>query len=625
MSKTIALCMIVKNEEQFLRRCLDSVKDIVNQIVIVDTGSTDNTIDIAREYTSEVYSFEWINDFSAARNESIKYATTDYILIMDADEYLDTNSNLQKDIATEKDWYFLKIHNVLSQGRQIAHIAVRLFANGKGLSFQNRLHEHLNILAEGKTYSNGLGESVLHHTGYTDEIMEGRDKKNRNLPLMLQEVEENPNAYNLFNMGRTYKWNEEYEKAIQYLQRAYPLSKNLTIMPDLLTNLAHCLSSLKREPEALKILNDAIILFPNETDLWHMQALLFLELGYFKDAINSFETCLKIGDQGITITEGNGGYMARYRLAEVYEKTYRASESYEQIIETVRAKKSFMAGVSKYFQIVTMANIPLEEVYENFNQIYGISTVEELERLLEVLYVLRHPLLNRYLNEYEIKVEEKVSVIAVQYAKQYEKAKLLWIKMGCYTEENSEDILLLSLILKDMKLFGFAQPFLNLSIKEAKLLQNIILSEDIKNQKFSSHLESILMKMIEHLLVLQEYEIFQHVLNYVWVGSLDFKYDVIQKMVNFGFDEVAIDLLVKLFETNPNNLKVIQLLGDVCFKLNYFEDTQLFYTKLLDLCPEYSSYERCYILSEKIDDHISASNIKQRIKQKFPLALWVLE
>ncbi|MEL7564890.1 MAG: glycosyltransferase family 2 protein [Dehalobacterium sp.] len=85
---TISLCMIVKNEEEILARCLDTAKDLVDEINIVDTGSTDRTVEIAQQYTDRVFHFEWINNFAAARNESFKYATKDYILYLDADDVL---------------------------------------------------------------------------------------------------------------------------------------------------------------------------------------------------------------------------------------------------------------------------------------------------------------------------------------------------------------------------------------------------------------------------------------------------------------------------------------------------------------------------------------------------------
>lgn len=85
---SISLYMIVKNEVELLSRCLDTIKDIVDEINIVDTDSSDRTKEIAGQYTERIFEFEWINSFAAARNESFKYATKDYILYLDADDVL---------------------------------------------------------------------------------------------------------------------------------------------------------------------------------------------------------------------------------------------------------------------------------------------------------------------------------------------------------------------------------------------------------------------------------------------------------------------------------------------------------------------------------------------------------
>lgn len=85
---TISLCMIVKNEEELLGRCLDTIHDLVDEINIVDTGSTDKTVEIARKYTDRVFFFEWTGSFAEARNESFKYATKEYILYLDADDVI---------------------------------------------------------------------------------------------------------------------------------------------------------------------------------------------------------------------------------------------------------------------------------------------------------------------------------------------------------------------------------------------------------------------------------------------------------------------------------------------------------------------------------------------------------
>src|SRR5471030_3198558 len=86
MKNQVSLCMIVKDEEEYLPRCLSSINDIVDEIIIVDTGSTDKTVDIAKKFGAKVYYFKWNNNFSEARNESLKYATKDWILILDADD-----------------------------------------------------------------------------------------------------------------------------------------------------------------------------------------------------------------------------------------------------------------------------------------------------------------------------------------------------------------------------------------------------------------------------------------------------------------------------------------------------------------------------------------------------------
>ena len=92
MKKGISVCMIIKNEERSLDQCLNSIKDIADEIIIVDTGSTDKSIEIAESFNARIYHFDWIDDFSAARNESIKYANYNWIFLIDADEVLDINS-----------------------------------------------------------------------------------------------------------------------------------------------------------------------------------------------------------------------------------------------------------------------------------------------------------------------------------------------------------------------------------------------------------------------------------------------------------------------------------------------------------------------------------------------------
>lgn len=117
----ISLCMIVKNEEKVLARCLDSIVDLMDEIIIVDTGSTDDTKKIAQKYTKNIYDFEWVDDFSAARNFSFSKATKDYIYVADADEVIDEKNrrkfkDLKEVLLPEIEIVQMKYCNQLSNG-----------------------------------------------------------------------------------------------------------------------------------------------------------------------------------------------------------------------------------------------------------------------------------------------------------------------------------------------------------------------------------------------------------------------------------------------------------------------------------------------------------------------------
>lgn len=622
MKKTISLCMIVKNEEKYIERCLNSVKDKVDEFIVVDTGSSDSTVEIVRRYTSNIYNYEWKHDFSEARNFSLQFAKSDYILVLDADEYLDSDADLQTDIISGKDYYLLNIRNALSYGGAFNHIAVRLFANNRGLRYQNRLHEHLNILADNHGFTGGNAGSSIHHTGYTAEIMEEKEKIKRNLPLMLKEVEENPDAYNLYNMGKTYMSADDFENAIKYFQRAYPLSMNRLFLPELITKLAYCLGQFGRSEESLTILKDAVNLFPMDTEMRYMQGKLFAGSGYAKDAEITFKKCLEMGDQGAMLTEGSGGYMARFSLAELYESQNRIAESYDQVVHVLQTKKSFAPALIKYFNVVLKANIPAEEVYQNINMIYNVSSVNELQLLLNTLYSARHPLLNQYLMTYKgLTVQPHIKATAALYNKEYEQAKQLWLQVSMEDICHS-DVLLLAVILKDEELYNLVVSMFNLSNKEGRFLKSIVLNEPMNKIVLTSTIEEILLTIITQLIVLQEFELFEQITGIISDNNFAVKCKLSNILFSYGFTEVAIDLLAKCFEEQPNNIEVLRLIGDICLKAGYLEDAQLFYSKLLNLNLEYSTYERCYDLYEKSEDVQGMKVIKEEIEKRFPLAEW---
>ncbi|MBQ9438888.1 MAG: glycosyltransferase family 2 protein [Lachnospiraceae bacterium] len=163
----VSVCMIVKNEEKRLAKCLDSLAPFGFEIVIVDTGSEDNTVGLASNYTDKIYSFEWVNDFSAARNYSLKMAANPFIFMMDADEWIVS-------LDMEELNYFRKnlsdqVGAVTRQNFMGGHIGTtdhtERFFSRRHFHYIGRIHEMLAPL-QGKELPVLLTNTVIGHSGY---------------------------------------------------------------------------------------------------------------------------------------------------------------------------------------------------------------------------------------------------------------------------------------------------------------------------------------------------------------------------------------------------------------------------------------------------------------------------
>ena len=223
--------MIVKNEERFLGGCLDSIKDVADQIIVVDTGSTDKTSDIAKQYNAQIYYFDWCDDFSAARNVSLKYATGDWILWMDADERLapESTRHLLSILSHEKMpiVYKTNIHSIWRDNSTLQlSSAFRIFNNYKGICFSGRIHEQVKLSAFSGKAEERDSNVVIHHLGYGLDSASAKRKSRRNRKLLKQMVEESPDsAYAHYTLAQHYSMNEEHGKALKHYEKSYALKQ----------------------------------------------------------------------------------------------------------------------------------------------------------------------------------------------------------------------------------------------------------------------------------------------------------------------------------------------------------------------------------------------------------------
>lgn len=212
---TLSLCMIVKNEEKVLERCLNSAKDITDEIIIVDTGSTDKTKEIAKRYTNNVYDFKWVLDFSKARNYSFSKATKDYIMWLDADDVIYEEDReklleLKNKLDGNTDIYFLKYNTGFDENGNVnfSYYRERILKRENNYKWVGAIHE----VIEPSGKCEYLDIAINH------KKIDKRDNK-RNL-----EIFENMKKYQKLNerqqfyYARELYYNEFYDKAILELE-----------------------------------------------------------------------------------------------------------------------------------------------------------------------------------------------------------------------------------------------------------------------------------------------------------------------------------------------------------------------------------------------------------------------
>lgn len=332
---TISLCMIVKNESKTIEDTLLSVKDFVNEIVIVDTGSTDTTIDIAKKYTPLVYSFEWCNDFSKARNFSIEKATSDWILWLDADEKLciTDDNKIQKILEESTNTVFsIKIlHELDSQHQYMKEYYIsyhhRLFRNHQNIKFKGMVHETLQLESFESLDNIPVCEAIeLHHNGYHSE--NSIEKSIRNLNLLFEERALTPdNPWIDYHIAADLYRLNQVEKAYHFVNLSIGSFLAKVIKPPaLLYKLKYDILLHTHTYESAYIGIDKIIeLYPDYVELHFYRGLLLYLLRRYEEAVNSFQYCLILGEfnPNYLIKSGTGTYYPYYYIGKCYNELNR--------------------------------------------------------------------------------------------------------------------------------------------------------------------------------------------------------------------------------------------------------------------------------------------------------------
>ncbi len=249
----ISLCMIVKNEERHLAACLESVRAWVDEIVIMDTGSTDKTKEIAKRYNASVYDHEWKNDFAEARNAALSHARNPWLLQLDADEEIagdDVPWFFESYPWADALGYYLNIHNLKNeQGSEVSliHRLVRFYRNHPDIHYESAIHETLHI-----SKSQVFGSPVrIIHKGYNHNVNTGL-KRQRNLRILQAKLKESPNnPFLLAYLAQHYQMEGQLDTAIKIAEKSLWCGVTFPMRRHLL-HLCFEYSFLKREEMLVK-------------------------------------------------------------------------------------------------------------------------------------------------------------------------------------------------------------------------------------------------------------------------------------------------------------------------------------------------------------------------------------
>ena len=329
--KTISLCMIAKNEEKYLEQCLSSVKGIADEIIIVDTCSTDKTKEIAEKFDFKekikLFDYEWMDDFSAARNKSIKHATKDWILVLDADETIAKKDfgALRQLVKDKNDDAFLFLQKNYTNDSRIAGFVneehakenkkyagwygsfiARLFRNKKGFEFEGNVHELVEPSIEKNKGRIAATSIVLHHYGNADpEIV--KKKRQMYLELCKKKLKQKADAKSYYECGVLYKENNSYEDAIQSLKKAVELNPKHNMA---LYELGVVYEQQKDYGEAIKNYTESLKLKEN-AEAFQSLGVCCLKKGMLKESYRNLVKAMLMNPNKYTIYNNLGAVLEK--------------------------------------------------------------------------------------------------------------------------------------------------------------------------------------------------------------------------------------------------------------------------------------------------------------------------
>ncbi|RMD04343.1 TIGR00180 family glycosyltransferase [Clostridium autoethanogenum] len=383
----ISICMMVKDEEKNIRRCLNSMKPILknidSELIIVDTGSTDNTVQIAKEYTDKIYFHKWKNDFSGMRNKSISYAKGKWILIIDADEEITDCSNIIAFLKLPESKTFntgllnvKNMQNLIDDDQYAVLKSPRLFKNDGYFHYEGIVHNSPIF----KEPTINLKTTIVHY-GYVEENVDVLDEKFiRTSTLLKQALEKEPeNIYYIFQLSVTYSSYKDYSRAYEIIKKAYnllPICKDKSKYKYVYYQMALCCLYLEYDEEAKKVCREGL-----EVDTEYIDLVFYLAKAQgltaeYEEALENYKRYMYLCDNYDSMKINFDVSLGMYTLGQT-------DEALQDIVKICfklgrfDGVFNFASQLKKYKYIKNVLELVIESVIKSKNTVYIKKFYEE--------------------------------------------------------------------------------------------------------------------------------------------------------------------------------------------------------------------------------------------------------
>ncbi|MCE9675094.1 glycosyltransferase family 2 protein [Paraclostridium bifermentans] len=378
--KSLSVCMIVKNEEKNIKRCLDSIESIADEIIIVDTGSNDETLNICSNYNAKVINHKWNNDFSEARNVSLEYATKDYILFLDADEEISKEDlkKLKALLSSKKlaEGYFFRLTNIINGIEVGEYVVFRFFKNKRKYRFRGKVHEQIANCIQ-KHNKDKCIENIdikIYHYGYDPNKVNIESKYKRNMGILNTYTEEEKDAYYFYVLGNEYARITDFKSAIESYEKSLDLMElkyNYVFYPYLILNIVKAYSNEKQFYDSIKFIEKIRLSIPNFKDLYFMECLAYIECGKISKALeclNEYINC----PVGNTYEYPHNNFEKIYDIKEMKKNLEQASTPNNNLL-------SALMIIDKYETSIINTIKSFNEIVSNFNIVTSNKCLEITE------------------------------------------------------------------------------------------------------------------------------------------------------------------------------------------------------------------------------------------------------